>query len=82
VLTEVYAQLEVEANVQEEAVPSGTKADPRLKRMVLSQSLPYKTETLDEMDARLEHIAGRLVDTIEAGDWDQPFQYWSARLME
>jgi len=50
--------------------------------MVLSQSLPYKTETLDEMDARLEHIAGRLVDTIEAGDWDQPFQYWSARLME
>jgi hypothetical protein len=42
--------------------------------------MPYTTETLEEMDARLEHIAGRLVDCIEAGDWDYSFAYWTRRL--
>jgi proteasome activator subunit 4 len=59
-----------------------TKADPRRKRMVLARSLPYTTETLEEMDARLEHIAGRLVDCIEAGDWEYPFAYWTRRLQK
>jgi proteasome activator subunit 4 len=58
------------------------EVDPRLNRMVLAKSLPYETESLEEMDARLEHIAARLVDCIEAGEWADAFPYWVRKLQK
>lgn len=50
--------------------------------MALANSLPYPVESLEEMDERLEHIAGRLADCIQAGEHEQAFQYWSRQLQK
>ncbi|ETS62890.1 hypothetical protein PaG_02652 [Moesziomyces aphidis] len=44
------------------------------------QSLPYVCETLDEFDARLDHIIRRLVDCVRAKDYDIGLVQWNHRL--
>ncbi len=56
------------------------KPDPRLSRLTLQKCLPYEVETLAEMDERLEVIVARLLDCVEAREWDVGFALWSRRL--
>lgn len=41
---------------------------PREEQLDYPESLPYETETLEEMDAKLEVIVRRLVDCVRAKD--------------
>ena len=41
---------------------------PREQQLEYQKSLPYETESLDEMDKRLELILRRLVDCVRAKD--------------
>jgi hypothetical protein len=58
------------------------KPSPRLKHMQLPKCLPYETESLEEMDKRLEVIARRLLDSVKAGEWEVGFKGWCTRLRE
>lgn len=44
------------------------KEKPREEQLEYQKSVPYETETLEEMDRRLEEILRRLVDCVRAKD--------------
>ena len=44
------------------------KEKPRLDQLDYQKALPYETESLEEMDTRLELILRRLVDCVRAKD--------------
>lgn len=54
--------------------------DTRLSCLGLPLSLPYEVETLAEMDDRLEHIACKLVECVQAREWNLGFRMWDAAL--
>jgi hypothetical protein len=66
-----------QANVGEAAKP-----DPRLRHMHLAKCLPYETESLEEMDTRLEFIVRRILDCVQAGDWSYGFTVWTKQLLK
>ncbi|GAA5990546.1 hypothetical protein JCM10908_003124 [Rhodotorula pacifica] len=53
---------------------------PREEQLDYPESLPYETESLEEMDAKLEEIVRRLVDCVRAKDYDVGFVQWNHRL--
>jgi proteasome activator subunit 4 len=65
---------------EDDEMGTGSKGDPRLKRMKLAKCLPYEVETLEEMDAKLEYIITKLTVSIEAQDWEFGFRTWLSRL--
>ncbi|GAA5990324.1 hypothetical protein JCM11641_006250, partial [Rhodosporidiobolus odoratus] len=56
------------------------KEKPREQQLDYPQSLPYETESLEEMDQKLELIVRRLVDCVRAKDYDVGFIQWNHRL--
>ncbi|GAA5836406.1 hypothetical protein JCM11251_007072, partial [Rhodosporidiobolus azoricus] len=56
------------------------KEKPRSEQLDYPKSLPYETESLEEMDRKLEEIVRRLVDCVRAKDYDVGFVQWNHRL--
>lgn len=67
-------------DAEEDEMGDDGKGDPRLKRMKLASCLPYKVETLEEMDTKLEYIITKLTVSIQAQDWEFGFRTWLSRL--
>ena len=57
-----------------------SKGDNRHKQLDYPKSLPYACETLEEFDARLDHIIRRLIDCIRTKDFDIGLVQWNHRL--
>ena len=58
----------------------GARATARSERLQYPRSLPYACETLEEIDARLEAIAGKLLDCVAAEDLDVGLVAWTQQL--
>ncbi|CDS82081.1 related to BLM10-proteasome activator subunit [Sporisorium scitamineum] len=56
------------------------KGENRNLQLEYPNSLPYTCETLEEFDARLDHIIRRLVDCVRAKDYDIGLVQWNHRL--
>ncbi|SJX61736.1 related to BLM10-proteasome activator subunit [Sporisorium reilianum f. sp. reilianum] len=56
------------------------KGENRNLLLEYPNSLPYTCETLEEFDARLDHIIRRLVDCVRAKDYDIGLVQWNHRL--
>ncbi|BGP22448.1 Proteasome activator BLM10 [Rhodotorula toruloides] len=56
------------------------KEKPRQEQLDYPESLPYETESLEEMDRKLEEIVRRLIDCVRAKDYDVGFVQWNHRL--
>lgn len=61
-------------------VPPEQPNDERLSNLGIPLALPYKVETLAEMDARLELIVCRLTECAKAKDWIVGFRWWAQEL--
>lgn len=61
-------------------VPPDQPNDERLSNLGIPLALPYKVETLAEMDARLELIVCRLTECVKAKDWIVGFRWWAQEL--
>lgn len=61
-------------------VPPDQPNDERLSNLGIPLALPYKVETLAEMDARLELIVCRLTECAKANDWIVGFRWWAQQL--
>ncbi|KAJ1028660.1 hypothetical protein NDA16_001826 [Ustilago loliicola] len=57
-----------------------SKGENRHLQLDYPQSLPYTCESLEEFDARLDHIIRRLVDCVRTKDYDIGFVQWNHRL--
>ncbi|GAA6053733.1 hypothetical protein JCM3770_003189 [Rhodotorula araucariae] len=56
------------------------KEKPRSQQLDYQEALPYATESIEEMDKKLEEIVRRLVDCVRAKDYDVGFVQWNHRL--
>ena len=56
------------------------KGENRHLQLEYPNSLPYACESLEEFDARLDHIIRRLIDSVRAKDYDIGFIQWDHRL--
>ncbi|SPO23145.1 related to BLM10 - proteasome activator subunit [Ustilago trichophora] len=56
------------------------KGENRHLQLDYPQSLPYECESLEEFDARLDHIIRRLVDCVRTKDYDIGLIQWNHRL--
>lgn len=61
-------------------VPPGQPDDDRRSCLGLPLSLPYEVESLEDMDARLEHIVTRLLECVKACEWSHGFRTWNSVL--
>lgn len=56
------------------------KPENRNLQLDYPNSLPYTCETLEEFDARLDHIIRRLIDCVRTKDYDIGLVQWNHRL--
>lgn len=57
--------------------PRKKPVEDRSKMLQYLEALPYPAESIEDVDAQLEHIMTRLADAVYAKDYDHGFIHWS-----